>query len=69
MVELSEEAIYEKAIKLLNDEDLRKEMSKYCVESTKKYDWDEIINEFERVYIELINKRVKKNGIMRREDN
>ena len=60
LVELSEKDVYEKTIKLLKNENLRKEMSKYCLESVKKYDWDKIINEIERVYRELLNNRQNK---------
>ncbi|ODS42993.1 MAG: hypothetical protein MSIBF_07020 [Candidatus Altiarchaeales archaeon IMC4] len=55
-VELSEEVISEKIIQLLEKEELRREMSEYSKNYVKVYDWPNIINRTEEVYINLIEK-------------
>jgi glycosyltransferase involved in cell wall biosynthesis len=50
LVDLSENLISEKIIKLLKDDKLREEMSGYSAKSIKKYNWDNIINKVEETY-------------------
>jgi len=55
------EQIAEKALLLLNDEELRKRISNNNLEEVKKYDWKIVIDKLENVYFNII-KNIKTNN-------
>ena len=47
--------IAEKALMILNNKDLKKEMSKNCLEWVKQFSWENIADEYEKVYYKILD--------------